>query len=171
MKLEELVFNNFNVTAPFDIEHNNHQFQDKNAVQYTNSVLEAYKNYGIELHYEVQVNSLTGEVTIRLDCHTFPYAEFKNANGYEDALKERYSGKFTAEIINLRDKLKETYINIGKTAKDDYYYGKQNRANHLWLVYKIYNNIADETQLMCEIYRFIADTYSVLLDNLRQLTK
>ena len=51
MKLKELVFNNFNVTAPFDIERNNHQYQDNYAVQYVNFVLEAYKKYGIELHY------------------------------------------------------------------------------------------------------------------------
>ena len=171
MKLEELVFNNFNVTAPFDIERNNHQYQDNYAVQYVNSVLEAYKKYGIELHYEVHVNSENGEVTIRLDCHTFPYAELKSAEDYKLALKARYSNNFADKITELRDKLKETYINIGKAAKDGYYYGKRNREEHLWLVYKTYNNIADEMQLLCEVYRFIADTYGELLDVLNSIVK
>ncbi len=169
MNLQELVFNNFSFTAPFDINHNNYQYHDNSAVQYTNPVLEAYKKYGIELHYEVQVNSSNGEVTIRLDCHTFPYAEFKNADDYEKALKQRYSNNFADKIMDLRDKLKDLYINIGKTSQDNYYYGKRNREDHLWLVYKIYNNITDETQLMCEIYRFIADTYCDLLNNLSRL--
>lgn len=157
MNIDNLCFNQFTISAPFDISakiwHG-----EQNCVQITNPLFESLKAQGLEFHYEVQIDKNLKNMQIRLDCHAFPYNEFVNKKGsdYILALKAYYSDNQAKKIEDFRDKLKKAYLS--KTV-EGYEFGKYNVRNSLWLVYKNYPIIIEEEKILAEMYSFIADTY------------
>lgn len=159
MNIDNLCFNQFTISAPFDISAKSWH-GEQNCVQITNPLFESLKAQGLEFHYEVQIDEKSDIMQIRLDCHAFPYNEFSNNKGsdYILALKSFYSEKQANKIADFRDKLKNAYLSKAKSP-EGYEYGKYNVKNSLWLVYKNYSIVKEEETLLAEIYLFIADTY------------
>lgn len=170
MKIDYLFNQDFAATQPFGFYDPNKR-KNVTCVQYRNELFESLKQRGLDIHYEIQQNQ-DETVDIYLDCHAFPYGNFKNNKGeaYANALKTYYSEQKANEILEYRDKLKDLYLAIGKTNKTKYYYyGQRNINEYLRLVSNEKINITSEEQLLTEVYKFIANTYVELIDNLKKV--
>lgn len=168
MTIKNLIEQSFTASSPFIISKTAWQ-EESDCFQLCNKTLEKLKEKGIELHYEVLLGKETGKNVIRLDCHVFPYWRFKNAEGFEKAVKKYYSDSVAKTILEIREKLKEIYIGFSKTKSDGYDYGIKSTEDYLWLVLKDLAITNNEEELLSEIYRFIADTYPDLIKVLKNI--
>ena len=169
MSFENLAFDGFIATKPFTFGKNRwHDEQD--GIQIQNAAMDSLKTKGLEFHYEVIFDKQTEEYNVRLDCHIFPYAEFKNSQDYKAAVSAYYSAGTAKRILQIRKELKETYLDFGKNGNgygtDGYYYGKQTGDNYLWLVQQNLGAVESEEELISSVYKFIANTYPILIKKL-----
>lgn len=170
MDINYLFSNQFRVSENFSM-FSTMQRNQVNCFQIHNQLFDDVKSQGLELHYEVQIND-DDMVDFYLDCHVYPYHEFKNNGGdnFAIALKKYYSEEKADKILKLREDLKKIYLDLGKTKDKDnkYSYGAYNTKNYLRLVSCEGQKIENEVQLLAEIYKFIGDTYPQLIEALQQ---
>lgn len=172
MSFENFAFDGFFATRSFMFGQNRWH-KEQNGIQIYNAAMESLKTKGLELHYEVIFDKQTEEYIVRLDCHTLPYAEFKNSQDYKAAVKAYYSAETAERILQARKELKEMYLGFGKNGtgdgSDGYCYGCKKDDDYLWLVYQKLGTVEREEELISSVYKFIANTYPVLIKKLAEM--
>ncbi len=170
MKINYVYSNQFSTSTEFDIEKQTWH-DDLQAIQISNEFLDSLKKQGLDIHYELQYEEKTNTYIIYLDCHTFPYANFKNnrGNNYVVAIKKYYSEEMANKILNIRNELKQRYLAmVPEKNQEEYYFGEKKVENYLRLVYTTINVVSNE-ELLAETYKFIANTYPQLIKTLKEI--
>ena len=144
----------FFVTKPSQVRHNAPNLL---CVQYINETLLKYRDYGLDIHYELQ--SGDNEHFIRLDCHAYPYWRFMSAEDYHTALQTYYNANVVNWILKVRNKLisklaPSLVTNVIKM-------NKRVLENYTFLVKKDLSNADNHGT---EIQSFIEETYPKLID-------
>lgn len=170
MKINYVYSNQFSTSTEFDIEKQTWH-DDLQAIQISNEFLDSLKKQGLDIDYELQYEEKTNTYIIYLDCHTFPYANFKNnrGNNYVVAIKKYYSEEMANKILNIRNELKQRYLAmVPEKNQEEYYFGEKKVENYLRLVYTTINVVSNE-ELLAETYKFIANTYPQLIKTLKEI--
>lgn len=167
MKLNELANNWLRAGSAFGISS---YYENNDAIKFSNTYLDGYKETGIELHYELHYREGNDDNHIRIDCHSFPYAEFKNAADYVKQLKKYYSEEKAEKIFSFRKAIKQIYLDYGKLPHSkELYYGKNNNDDSLFLVKMSLPATYSEAELIEKVAYFISLTYKQLVETLNEL--
>lgn len=144
----------FFVTKPSQVRHNAPNLL---CVQYINETLLKYRDYGLDIHYELQ--SGDNEHFIRLDCHAYPYWRFMSTENYHTALQTYYSADVAKLILKVRANLISELA--PSLVTNDIKMNKRVLENYTFLVKKDLSNADNHGT---EIQRFIEETYPKLID-------
>lgn len=164
MKLNDFANNWLQAGGAFGISS---FYENSDAMQFSSAYLDGYRRKGIELHYELHYRDGNNDNHIRIDCHSFPYEEFKNADDYLNKLKKYYSEEKAEYIYSFRKNLKLKYLSYGKQPHDEeLYYGKNNIDDSLFLVKMNLPATCSEAKLFAKVAYFISLTYEQLFETL-----